>query len=56
VLVNGTIWQPRAVQYGAQDAYISIAVNGYALNACFNAQNVAYGIAESKIMDRVAAV
>ena len=56
VLVNGTVPQSGAMQHGAQDAYVSIAVNGYALNTCFNSQDVAYGGAEGKIVDSVPAV
>ena len=56
MLVNGTVTQARALQHGAQNSYVSISVDGYALNAGFNAQHIANGGAERKIVDGVPAV
>jgi hypothetical protein len=56
VFVNGTVPQARALQHGSQNAYVSITVNWYALNAGFNPQDIAYSGAEGKIVDGVPAV
>src|ERR1700726_1233957 len=54
--VDGRVLQARALQYGPQDTHVGISVDGYALNAGFNAQNNANGVAEGKIMDSVSAI
>jgi hypothetical protein len=56
MLVNGTVPQSCASQYGPQNANVSIAMDWDALNAGFNAQDVTYGSAEGKIVDSIPAI
>jgi hypothetical protein len=56
VRIDRSVIHPGALQHGPQNTYVSISVDGNALNAGFNAQHMAHRVLKGKVVDGVAAI